>query len=383
MAHYTRMQESKSHADTPELPELEVTPRPDQCIPPSAFINVPIWDVGGINCKRKPLLQPIIVRSLSIRLDAKPYFRCLAFIHKKEVCRLPALEVILPRSVQVSPSWESFRPLPIGVLSSAKDEPRLIKVLLSLPGAVCMYALALGISNVGETLPRAVYALLSGLNSATVGIVALAAVQLSEKAITDPITRVLVFLSAAAGLMYNALWYFPLLMILAGLAAVVHDFRWLYGPMKKISYLGKKLGRASRRRNVAVEEGHQQGQGVELRHRRECNAERVSSSRPSAENRPGNANNHNHDDDLNPLTAESERCVVPSSYRLAVNWKSGLLIIILFLLTVIAINYGPSRHFAKPDTAPLRSLCEYVSRRNYYLWWRACCYPAAARVYRR
>ena len=90
MTHYTRMQESKSHADTPERPELEVTPRPDQCIPPSAFINVPIWDVGGINYKRKPLLQPIIVRSLSIRLDAKPYFRCLAFIHKKEVCMRPS-----------------------------------------------------------------------------------------------------------------------------------------------------------------------------------------------------------------------------------------------------------------------------------------------------
>lgn len=250
--------------------------------------------------------------------------------------RLPALEVILPRSVQVS-ILGVISSSPLGVLSSAKGESRLTKLLLSLPGAVGMYALALGISNVGETLPRAVYALLSGLNSATVGIVALAAVQLSEKAITDPLTRALVFLSAAAGLMYNALWYFPLLMILAGLAAVVHDFRWLHGPMRKIFYLGKKLGRAPRRRNGAVEEGHEQGHGVELGHRREGNAERVSSTRPSAENRPGNANNHNHDDHPNPSTAESERRVVPPSHRLAVNWKSGLLIIVLFLLTFTAI----------------------------------------------
>ncbi len=79
-----------------------------------------------------------------------------------------------------------------------------------------MYGLAVGVSNISDTLPRIVYALLSGLNAATVGIIALAAVQLAEKAITDRLTRLLVFLGAAAGLLYNALWYFPLLMLIAG-----------------------------------------------------------------------------------------------------------------------------------------------------------------------
>jgi chromate transport protein ChrA len=53
-----------------------------------------------------------------------------------------------------------------------------------------MYGLSIGVSNIGEALPRVVYALLSGLNAATVGIIILAAVQLSQKAITDTITRV-------------------------------------------------------------------------------------------------------------------------------------------------------------------------------------------------
>jgi len=42
-----------------------------------------------------------------------------------------------------------------------------------------MYALSLGVQHINDRLPNAVYALLSGLNASTVGIVALAAVQVS------------------------------------------------------------------------------------------------------------------------------------------------------------------------------------------------------------
>jgi hypothetical protein len=35
-------------------------------------------------------------------------------------------------------------------------------------------------------------------------------------------------------MLYNALWYFPLLMLIAGCTAVVYDFRWLHGPVKRI-----------------------------------------------------------------------------------------------------------------------------------------------------
>lgn len=88
-----------------------------------------------------------------------------------------------------------------------------------------MYGLSLGISQVGDRLPAPVYALLSGLNSATVGIIALAAVQLAEKAITDKITRVVVCFGGAAGILYSSLWYFPLLLVAGGLATVVWDLR--------------------------------------------------------------------------------------------------------------------------------------------------------------
>lgn len=86
-----------------------------------------------------------------------------------------------------------------------------------------MYGLSLGVQRINEILPSPVYALLSGLNASTVGIVALAAVQLAEKAIRDDITRILVIFGACAGLCYNALWYFPVLMIVGGLAIFLWD----------------------------------------------------------------------------------------------------------------------------------------------------------------
>ena len=86
-----------------------------------------------------------------------------------------------------------------------------------------MYALAIGISHVSNVLPLPVYALLSGLNAATVGVIAFAAVQLATKAITDPLSRLIVVFSACAGLCYNALWYFPVLMVVGGISTVVWD----------------------------------------------------------------------------------------------------------------------------------------------------------------
>lgn len=55
-----------------------------------------------------------------------------------------------------------------------------VLLLWSLPGAIGMFALGLGVQSMPDRLPRVVYALLSGLNASTVGIVALAAVQVRE-----------------------------------------------------------------------------------------------------------------------------------------------------------------------------------------------------------
>ena len=106
----------------------------------------------------------------------------------------------------------------------------------SLPGAVGMYALSLGIQNIGQSLPLPVYALLSGLNASIVGIIALAAVQLADKAIRDKLTRIQVLFGACAGVCYNALWYFPMLMLAGGLASVIWD-GWMAQRVRKLKMI--------------------------------------------------------------------------------------------------------------------------------------------------
>ena len=97
-----------------------------------------------------------------------------------------------------------------------------------------MYGLSVGVSHIGTTLPSPVYALLSGLNAATVGTIALAAVRLSERSITDKPTRILVYLGGAMGMLYTALWYYPVMMVGAGLTTLIWDQRY---PHSLIAYI--------------------------------------------------------------------------------------------------------------------------------------------------
>lgn len=83
-----------------------------------------------------------------------------------------------------------------------------------------MFGLAMGVSRISTTLPGPVYALLSGLNAATVGIIALAGVQLANKAISGPLTRLLVVGTGCAGLCYNALWYLPVILFIDGMISL-------------------------------------------------------------------------------------------------------------------------------------------------------------------
>lgn len=74
---------------------------------------------------------------------------------------------------------------------------------ISLPGAIGMFGVALGIRNVQAQLPNLVYALLSGLNAATVGLIALAAVQLAERAITNKMERFIIAATGCVGILYQ------------------------------------------------------------------------------------------------------------------------------------------------------------------------------------
>lgn len=170
-----------------------------------------------------------------------------------------------------------------------------------------MYGLSIGVSSIGDTLPGPVYALLSGLNASTVGVIAVAAIQLSEKAITDKMTHLLVLLGGAAGILYNALWYFPLLMFLAGVATVIHDYRWLHGPVKAVVGLVKKRRRPTQEQSIELQTQPAQNQG------------------PRRDSRT-----------TLPVTEDEPR-VVPPERKLDMSWTFGLATIGFFMLTFIAV----------------------------------------------
>ncbi|KAK0653126.1 chromate transporter-domain-containing protein [Cercophora newfieldiana] len=93
----------------------------------------------------------------------------------------------------------------------------------TIPAATVMFVLSLGVANIDQKLPDAACASLSGLNAAVVGVIALAATQLSSQAITDDLTRMILFFTASAGILHTAVWYFPLLLVASGLASLLHD----------------------------------------------------------------------------------------------------------------------------------------------------------------
>ncbi|KAL6248427.1 hypothetical protein RBB50_004682 [Rhinocladiella similis] len=185
-------------------------------------------------------------------------------------------------------------------------------LLWSIPGAVGMYALSLGISNVGDTLPAPAYALLSGLNAATVGVIALAAVQLSQKAITDKISRILVFLGATAGMLYNALWFFPVLIFLAGPVTIIWDLRILHPIFSRVR------GVVLRSRQTESRDPEMTSTGNNM----EDVAARETSIRHSVSNESRET---------------STVRVIPRDRELKVSWRFGTILIVAFLATFITV----------------------------------------------
>jgi chromate transport protein ChrA len=182
-----------------------------------------------------------------------------------------------------------------------------------------MFGLCIGVSNIGETLPGAVYALLSGLNASVVGIIALAAVQLSQKAITDKLTRIIVFLGASAGMLYNALWYFPVIIVLAGIMTVIFDSRWLHPPVRSVL---SRFRRQRRRENTVEIQGVSESERTTAPGRtREVSSSADRGSAPHTSN----------------WDERDEPRIVPPDGQFNMSWKLGLLTISLFLVSFIVI----------------------------------------------
>ncbi|KAH6915061.1 chromate ion transporter [Coprinopsis sp. MPI-PUGE-AT-0042] len=177
----------------------------------------------------------------------------------------------------------------------------MVFLLWSLPGAATMYGLSLGVQRIATVLPSPVYALLSGLNAATVGLIGLAAVQLARKAVTDDITRLLVVFGGCAGMCYNALWYFPVLIVISGIITVLWDM-WLRGwisryrqrrnkrrrqvpsptPSEPSQAAPARQGEPADAQGVQRRQGHRSSQDIELEERNKPEGSASVKSMPSS-----------------------------------------------------------------------------------------------------
>ena len=255
--------------------------------------------------------------------------------------------------------------------------------LWSLPGAIGMYGLALGVQKISDVLPAPVYALLSGLNASTVGIIALAAVQLAEKAIRDRLTRILVIFGACAGLCYSALWYFPLLIAIGGAVTMVWD-----------GWLGQKIGalkrRMQRRRQGGVrEQGLEEVESVSIEAVESQHGNGVQ-RRPAAS---GPAREGNQQVSA-PSVLNAPTDTVASLPNYSIRIKVGIAIVVLFFgmsilhgqsahhLRAYSVFYshpGHSRCF-KSSTPRSQVLRKHVSRRHHHFWRRPGCDSTPARL---
>ena len=188
----------------------------------------------------------------------------------------------------------------------------------------------MGVSQIGDRLPDAVYALLSGLNAATVGIILLAGVQLSQKAITDQTTRLLVFFGATAGTLYNALWYFPVLMVVAGVTCVVCDNTVF---KSTVTRMRRRVLRARRDRTDAEEPTNPDDQHMQ---------ELPQSS---------NDLDVQHVTDTTSAPETTTTTIVPRTYgdrRLLRSWKSGIVLLSLFVISFIVVMVLRGTLFGAP-----------------------------------
>lgn len=215
-------------------------------------------------------------------------------------------------------------------------------LLWSLPGAIGMYGLSLGVQQMPERLPPAAYALLSGLNASTVGIVALAAVQLAEKAIQDRLTRILVIMGACAGLCYNALWYFPTLILIGGVTTVIWDV-WLQQKAGKLR--AKWKAKRTRARNEGGDEEVNASQSISLKEYKQAVPVELSKRKSQAEGSKARASTEHGPARQGPLenglaregVENTEGATVADTKTHNISIKLGISLIVAFLISFVLI----------------------------------------------
>lgn len=95
--------------------------------------------------------------------------------------------------------------------------------------------------------------------------------QLAQKAIRDRLTRILVIAGACAGICYNALWYFPILLVVGGIITVLWDL-----------WLAQKVGKAKAKWEAKRRRARNEAGDAEVNATQDIQAVELQVQRPEA-----------------------------------------------------------------------------------------------------
>jgi hypothetical protein len=86
-----------------------------------------------------------------------------------------------------------------------------------------MFGLAIAVRHFPSQLPDVVPPLFSGLNSAAVGLIALAGYSLSKSSAKTTLNQLILFATGAIPTVYSSTWLFPTLIAVSGLLTWAND----------------------------------------------------------------------------------------------------------------------------------------------------------------
>ncbi|KAJ3129030.1 hypothetical protein HK098_002882 [Nowakowskiella sp. JEL0407] len=142
----------------------------------------------------------------------------LQWVNEKEFAELFAISNSLPGPASTKVAY-AIAVIRHGILMAIYSF-----LLWSVPGGIFMAVVALGVSNLGKSLPLWTQAIKNGLVAAALGLVVLAAHKLGKKLVTDRITHIINLISIICSItLYKEAWLFPCLMIFGGLTTYIWE----------------------------------------------------------------------------------------------------------------------------------------------------------------
>lgn len=148
----------------------------------------------------------------------------------------------------------------------------------------------------------------------------------------------MVFFGATAGMLYNTLWYFPVLMVVGGASTIIWDYRWLQQLVGRF----RPAHRAEQTPNQDVEASESATELAETATAQHPERRRQVASIQSGGDATGAQDTSSHrvqcDGNGAGIQDDEQERIVPEALQMRVfSWKFGVTIIACFFITFIVI----------------------------------------------